>query len=111
MRYTTQVIVFGMAYYCGSMIPSRVLSKFSKGSDSSTQFRGIGSAGVNFDSYVGRADTVQRFRLFEGNVPQAQEDITANYLAQYSSDPLSKPELLDQLMKNISKKVDLSSIF
>jgi hypothetical protein len=35
MRYSTQVIVFGMAYYCGSMIPSRVLSKFSKGSDAS----------------------------------------------------------------------------
>ena len=34
-----------------------------------------------------------------------------NYLAMYSDDPLTKPELVDQMMKNISKQCDLSKIF
>jgi hypothetical protein len=44
---------------------------------------------------LGRSDMVQRFRLFDEQTNQSLEEKTANYLAQYSSDPLSKPELLD----------------
>jgi len=100
-----------MGYYCGLMVPSRILSKFSRSDNVMHQYRGFGVSGVTHDTYVSRADMVQRFRLFDENTQESLEDKTANYLAQYSSDPLSKPELLDQLMKNISKRVDLSSIF
>lgn len=67
MRYTTQAIVFGMGYYCGLMVPSRILGKFSRSDNVMHQYRGFGVSGVTHDTYVSRADMVSRFRLFNEN--------------------------------------------
>ena len=66
---------------------------------------------VNNDTYKGETDLVGRFRLYENNEHVSAEDKMLNYLAMYSDDPLTKPELVDQMMKNISKQCDLSKIF
>jgi hypothetical protein len=81
MRYTIQAAVFGAAYYCGLMVPSKILGKFDKGGNVMHQYRGYGVSGVTTDSMLGRSDMVQRFRLFDEQTNQSLEEKTANYLA------------------------------
>lgn len=61
---------------------------------------------------MSKTDLVGKFRAFENhdNGPSAEDNI-ANYLAQYSSDPLSEPELVSQLMKNVAREIDLSKVY
>lgn len=68
-------------------------------------------AGVDHDTYKGENDLVGRFRLFENNEIVSKEDSTLNYLSMYAKDPLTKPQLVEQMMKNIAKQVDLSEVF
>jgi hypothetical protein len=51
---------------------------------------------------------VGRFRLFENEKKSSEEERLLDYLAMYDKDPFSKPELLDHMIKSISKHVDLS---
>ena len=54
---------------------------------------------------------VSRFRLFEDNDRVSHEDNVLDYLSMYASDPLTKPELVDQMMKNLLKDKDIVSKF
>ena len=67
--------------------------------------------GVENDTYKGEADLVSRFRLFEDNDRVSHEDNVLDYLSMYASDPLTKPELVDQMMKNLLKDKDIVSKF
>ena len=69
------------------------------------------SHGVDHDTYKGENDLVGRFRLYENVEHVSREDAVLNHLAMYAKDPLTKPELVDQMMKNISKQVDLGEVF
>ena len=72
---------------------------------------GQGDGGVEHDTYKGEADLVSRFRLFEENEHLSHEDKVLNYLSMYAKDPLTKPELVDQMMKNMLKDKDVVSKF
>ena len=59
--------------------------------------------GISEETYKGKHDAVGRFRLFESGMnSRSSEDKVLDYLAMYDKDPLSKPELLDHMMKRIS---------
>jgi len=102
MRYLGQFSAFGLAYFMGTQLPQRFFVWFDEK-----------NTGVTIDKVVSRSDVVERFRLFENEDGKhcSQQEATLNYLGCYSDDPLSKPELLDQMMKNISKNVDLTKVF
>lgn len=103
LRYTGQIAAFSFAYYVGTQMPMRLFRLASKD-----------NVGATHDIKVAQADVVSRFRLFDESEhvgKSSQYENYANYLATYASDPLSKPELLDQMMKNIKKNVDLSKVF
>ena len=67
--------------------------------------------GISSDTYQGKHDLVGRFRLFETNKTSSAEDNLLNHMAMYDKDPLSKPELLEHMVKNISDQTDLSEVF
>lgn len=101
MRQPIRLAAFAAAYWVGTALPTRFFRKFENKPE-----------GVTSDTFKSRHDLVGRFRVFEEDEPSdALESQVADYLAAYSSDPLSEPELLDHLMKQVSKKVDLSKIF
>ncbi len=55
---------------------------------------------------------VGRFRLFDNEGgPTAAEDRLLDKLSMYGKDPLSKPELLEHMMKRVSQQTDLSDVF
>ena len=58
-------------------------------------------------------DLVGRFRLFEndGSNAKSTEDDIVGYLASYSSEALTEPELVNHMMKHISKQVNLAKLF
>ena len=98
MRYPLQLTTFGLAYMAGIQVPARFVRKFFvKNND-----------GINDDVARGSHDLVSRFRLNEHREHINKEDQIMNYLSMYSSDPLSKPELVESMMKNIAKDIDLS---
>ena len=92
MRYLGQFTAFSLAYYCSVQLPPRFFVWF----DSK-------NTGVTHDKVVSRSDVVNRFRLFDSPSGTgdfvSQEEQTLNYLACYADDPLTQPELLDQMMK------------
>ena len=64
---------------------------------------------------VSQADLVSHFHLHDEETQVSshvsQEEKYADYLATYSSDALSKPELLDQMMRDIRKYYDYKYVF
>lgn len=100
MRYPLQTTAFVGAAYVGSMIPTRLLRRFQKN-----------DPGVTRDTYTGRADIVGHFRLFENDNRTSEEDKLRNYLASYSKEAMTKPELCAQLLKNSAKDVDFGKLF
>lgn len=104
LRYAGQFAAFSFFYYVGTQMPTRFFRLASKG-----------NVGATHDVAVAQADLVSRFRLFDEDEHdgshRSQEDQYADYLATYSSDPLDKPELLNQMMKNIRKNADLKKVF
>jgi hypothetical protein len=101
MRYPIVAGVFGVAYFCGMQLPVRFFAKFSHRSE-----------GVSPDTYKGKHDIVGRFRLFqsEKKIDSAEERLL-DYLSVYDKDPLSKPQLLDHMVKRISEQIDLTKVF
>ena len=91
MRFPLQLGAFGMAYYVGLQLPSRVFRKFTN----ENLFSIKRDNGVGHDTYKGETDLVGRFRLFENNEHVSNEDKILNYLSMYAKDPLTKPELVD----------------
>lgn len=100
MRYPILGSVFGAAYFIGNQLPVKFFSKFSH--------REIG---IDDDNYKGRRDLVSRFRLFDNKKINSEEDRLLDHLSMYDKDPLSKPELLEHMVKRISENTDLTKIF
>ena len=100
MRYPMVGAVFAGAYWMGLQLPTRFFAKATR--------RDIG---VDADTYKGQHDLVGRFRLFEDGNTSSAEDKLLDHLSMYGKDPLSKPELLDHLMKRVSQQTDLSQVF
>ena len=100
MRYPMVGAVFGAAYWMGLQLPTRFFAKATH--------RNIG---VDPDTYKGQHDLVGRFRLFENESSNSAEDKLLDHLAMYDKDPLSKPEILEHIMKRISQQTDLSQVF
>jgi len=84
MRVPILASAFGAAYFVGTALPARVFQKFSRDYN-----------GINADTVASRHDLVGRFRLFEDVEVTSQEEQVRNYLATYSKDALTKPELVD----------------
>ncbi len=84
--------VFGAAYFCGLQLPVRFFQKLTKRNE-----------GISDQSYKGQHDVVGRFRLFETEKSSSQEEQLLDHLAMYDKDPLSKPELLEHMVKRISE--------
>ena len=100
MRYPIACGIFGAAYYFSQQIPVRFLQKATHRNE-----------GISHETYQGKHDLVSRFRLFENqNATSAEEDLL-DHLAMYDKDPLSKPELLEHMVKRISEQTDLSDVF
>ena len=100
MRYPITVGVFATAYWIGLQLPVRFFQKATHRND-----------GISEDTYKGQHDLVGRFRLFESSKSDSAEDKLLDHLAMYDKDPLSKPELLDHMVKRISETTDLSDVF
>jgi hypothetical protein len=101
MKYPLKAGLFGLAYYVALQIPSRLGRKISWTPE------------VTHDTYSSSNDLVSRFRLFENDESRggSEEDKLLDYLASYSTEALSEPELVNQMMKQISKSCDISKIF
>jgi hypothetical protein len=101
MRHPLRIAAFSAAYYCGTQLPARLFRKFS-----------MKDKGVSNDVLTSKFDYVSRFRLFEDveNAPGSKERML-DYLAQYSADPLSEPELRDHLYAKIANEFDPSELF
>ena len=97
MRYPMVAGVFGFAYFCGMQLPVRFFQKI-----------GHRNEGISHESYKGKHDIVGRFRLFENSESSGAEDKLLDYLSMYDKDPLSKPELLEHMVRRISEQTDLS---
>ena len=67
--------------------------------------------GISHDTYRGYHDLVGKFRIFENNKASAAEDQLLDHMAMYDKDPLSKPELVEHMMKRISEQTDLSKVY
>ena len=101
MRYPILASVFGMAYFVGLQMPVRFFQKLTHRNE-----------GISSESYKGKHDLVGRFRIFEGETQTSSaEDQLLDHLAMYDKDPLSKPELLEHMVKRIQQQTDLEQVF
>lgn len=100
MRYPMIAAVFGSAYYCGTQLPVRFFQKLTHRNE-----------GINHETFYGRHDLVGRFRAFENQKSNSAEDQLLDHLSMYDKDPLSKPELLEHMIKRISEQTDLTKVF
>ena len=101
MRVPMLAGVFGTAYYLALQLPVRFFQKATHRNQAITN-----------ETYYGRHDLVGRFRIFENEKgADSAEDQLLDHLAMYDKDPLSKPELVNQLMKRISEQTDLTEVF
>ena len=100
MRYPFVAGVFGFAYFIGLQMPVRFFQKATHRNE-----------GISNDTYMGSHDLVGRFRLFEKDNTPSEEDRLLDHLAMYDKDPLSKPELIEHMVKRISEKTDLTEVF
>ena len=85
MRYPLKVGVFGLGYLFATSLPARFGRKVSWTPE------------VTHDTYTSTMDLVSRFRLFENDESRggSKEDKLLDYLATYSSEALSEPELVN----------------
>lgn len=100
MRWPIQATVFGAAFFIGGLLPTRLFRKFDRK-----------DKGISHEVYTGRNDIVGRFRLFDEVEVTSEHENYKNYLAAYSSEALTKPELAAQLLKNSTKDVDIGELF
>ena len=100
MRVPIRAVAFGLGYYGGIQLPSRLFYKFSSNSQ-----------GVSHSTYASQEDMVSRFRLFEQiGVKNSKADI-ANYLTNFSTQPYTRDDMVDNLMLNALKEYDVTKMF
>jgi hypothetical protein len=101
MRIPVTGFAFGCAFYGGMQLPGRVFPKFTP-----NKFQGIDHA-----YYTSSQDVVSKFRMFENSeIPDSRDDI-ATYLSVYSTQPLTKNEMMDNLALHALKEFDLGKMF
>lgn len=102
MKLPVRLAAFAAAYHIGTQLPTRLFRKLSKK-----------DAGIANDTYTGEFDYVSRFRLFENDsqaLSDSAESKMLDYLAQYSEDPLSEPELVEHLANHALHKIDVGKL-
>jgi hypothetical protein len=67
--------------------------------------------GVTHSYYTSSQDIVSKFRLFETFENFSSRDDVANYLSVYSTQPLTKNEMVDQLALSALKEFDFGKMF
>lgn len=97
MRYPAPIVVFAVGYTLATMVPQRLGRKLSW------------APRVTTDVYTSETDLVGRFRVFENhaNANQTHENHLAQYLATYSSDALTEPEIISKLDSEAQKLAKL----
>jgi hypothetical protein len=101
MRIPIYATAFGCFYYGGTQLPGRVFPKY------------IGSKydGVDHAYYTSSQDIVSKFRLYETqDNPSVQQDVST-YLSVYSTQPLTKNEMIENIALNALKEFDLGKMF
>ena len=85
MKFPVRLGVFGCAYMIATSLPARFGRKISWTPE------------VTHDTYTSSMDLVSRFRLFENDSSRggSKEDKLLDYLATYSTEALSEPELVN----------------
>jgi hypothetical protein len=82
-------------------LPGRIFPKFTK-----SKFEG-----VTHSYYTSSQDLVSKFRLFETFENFSSRDDVANYLSIYSTQPLTKNEMVDNLALAALKEFDYGKLF
>ena len=101
MRVPVYAFAFGCAFYGGMQLPARVFPKFTR-----AKFEGVDTA-----YYTSSQDIVGKFRLFDTiESLDAREDVST-YLSVYSTQPLTKNEMMDNLALHALKEFDLGQMF
>lgn len=96
-----QVFAFTCAFYGGMQLPGKVFPKFTP-----SKFEG-----VSHSYYTSSQDIVSKFRLFETMETQDSQNDVASYLSVYSTQPLTKNEMMDNLALHALKEFDLGKMF
>jgi hypothetical protein len=100
MKFPLYGAVFAFCGYCGLQMPSRIFRKYDKG-----------DVGVTHQVYTSQYDLVSKFRLFENTPVQDARNELATYLSIYSTEPLTRNEMLDNIMISALKQYDISKMF
>lgn len=101
MKLPIYSVAFLCGYYGGIQLPSRIFYKFPLSKNT----------GVNHSTYTSNQDVVSKFRLFETfDSPNPKGNI-ADYVSLYSTDPLTKTELIDNIALHALKEFDLGNMF
>ena len=101
MRYPITLFAFTCAAYGGMQLPGRLFPKLTP-----KKFEG-----VNHSYYTSSQDVVAKFRLFETFEKTDVQDDIATYLSVYSTQPLTKNEMADNLALHAMKEFDLGKMF
>jgi hypothetical protein len=103
MKIPIYAWAFGCAFYGGIQLSTRLFPKLT--------YSKYYYQGVTHPYYTSSPDMVSKFRLFENiEVPDTRDDLV-NYLTVYSTDPLTKGEMVDQLALAAMKEFDFSKMF
>ena len=107
MKYPLLVSSFAFAYHCATMLPVKLFNKFSRKYN-----------GIDHENASQEPDLVGRFRVFDkvaeaqgDDEPTSTEAELLDYLSIHARDPLTKPEIVNHLMKKIEKEDKISEKF
>lgn len=92
---------FGCAFYGGMQLPGRIFPRFTPHK----------YEGVTHSYYTSSQDIVSKFRMFESFEEFDSRDDVATYLTVYSTQPLTKNEMVDNLALQALKEFDLGKMF
>jgi multidrug efflux pump subunit AcrB len=101
MKVPLYAVTFGCAFYGGMQLPARVFPKFTR-----SKFEGVDHA-----YYTSSQDIVGKFRLFDSIESLDSRDDVATYLSIYSTQPLTKNEMMDNLALHALKEFDVGKMF
>ena len=90
MRYPAPVLIFLAAYHVATMLPQRLGRKLHY------------QPQVTNEVYTSQTDLVGRFRLFKDDNAHCEataESSAADYLAAYSSEAMTEPEMIQKLQQ------------
>lgn len=101
MRLPLYSFAFICAFYGGLQLPGKVFPKFTP-----SKFEG-----VNHAYYTSSQDVVSKFRMFETHPEFDSRNDVASYLSVYSTQPLTKNEMMDNMALHALKEFDLGKMF